>query len=242
MELISCGESRFIKSCAEHKHSCFEIVITTYGSGTTIVQNSEFSVSADSVIIIPPDFSHSHYSNSEFSDMFIQLTDTPLPNEPAIFKDTTHEITELAKMIYNNYIQKDGNYKNTLQYLIGAFYEYLIKHCKSKSKYEFVFQLKNMLTQNLSNPQFVISDAAKKIGVSYEYMRHCFKEEIGRTPLEYLTVIRLEQAKRYLTASRFYSVSDIAFLCGFSDAYYFSRCFKKHIGVSPYKYRKSNSY
>ena len=38
MELISCGESRFIKGCAEHKHNCFEIVITTYGSGTTIVR------------------------------------------------------------------------------------------------------------------------------------------------------------------------------------------------------------
>ncbi len=239
MKLLSCGESRHIKSCIEHTHNCFEIVITIQGANTTTIAGSEFSVSRGSVAVIPPQVPHSHYSSTEFSDMFVQITDILLPDEVNVFKDTTHEIATIAKIIYTNYIQKDSNYKTILQYLTGAFYECLIKYYGSGHKYEFVSQLKNILAHNMSDSQFVISDAVKKIGISYEYMRHCFKEETGQTPLEYLTAMRIRQAKQYLTTAKYYSVSDIAFMCGFSDSYYFSRCFKKHTGISPYNYRKS---
>lgn len=240
MELFSCGVSHNITGFAKHKHNCFEIVITTSGFGETVIGELEIPVFADSVVVIPPGVSHEHRSNSMFSDMFVQLADVQLPNEVFHFKDTTCEICNLVKMIYTNYIKKENNYRAILQYLTGAFYEYLVKYTGNKFKYGFVFELKNTLVNNLANSEFNISDAVKCIGVSYEYMRHCFKEETGYTPLEYLTMIRVRQAKEYLITSKFYSVSDVAFLCGFSDTYYFSRCFKKHTGISPAGYRKTN--
>ncbi len=239
MELFSCGASRNITGFSEHKHPCFEIVITTDGLGETVMGDLKIPVSQGSVIVIPPGISHEHKSIDVFSDMFIQLTDAQLPNEIFHFKDTTFEICNLAKMIYTNYIKKENNYSAILQYLTGAFYEYILKYTGNKFKYEFVFELKNILVDNLANSEFVISAAVKSLGVSYEYMRHCFKEETGHTPLEYLTKIRIQQAKEYLVTSKFYSVSAVAFLCGFSDAYYFSRCFKKYTGISPAEYRKT---
>ena len=104
MKLLSCGESRHIKSCIEHTHNCFEIVITIQGANTTTIAESEFSVSHGSVAVIPPQVPHSHYSNTEFSDMFVQITDILLPDEVNVFKDTTHEIATIAKIIYTNYI------------------------------------------------------------------------------------------------------------------------------------------
>lgn len=239
MKLFSCGESRHIKNCIEHTHNYFEIVITMQGNNVTTIAGSKFPVSHGSVAVIPPKVSHSHYSNTEFSDMFVQITDIRLPNEVVVFKDTTNDIAAIAKMMYTNYIQKDNNFENILEHLTKVFFEYLIKHCGNSHKYEFVSQLKNILAHNLSDSQFGIPDAVKKIGVSYEYMRHCFKEEIGQTPLEYLTTMRIRQAKQYLITTKHYSISDIAYMCGFSDPYYFSRCFKKHTGISPYNYRKS---
>ena len=61
------------------------------------------------------------------------------------------------------------------------------------------------------------------------------------TPLEYLTQIRIEQAKSYLINSNIYSISEIADMCGFSDQYYFSRVFKKTVGVSPRDYKKNRN-
>ena len=78
------------------------------------------------------------------------------------------------------------------------------------------------------------------MGISFDYMRHCFKEETGETPLEYLTKMRIRQAKRHLRQNKFYSVGEIAYLCGFSDRYYFSKIFKKLTGMSPGEYQKSN--
>ena len=46
-------------------------------------------MSNGSVAVIPPQVPHSHYSNTEFSDMFVQITDILLPNEVTVFKDTT---------------------------------------------------------------------------------------------------------------------------------------------------------
>lgn len=56
--------------------------------------------------------------------------------------------------------------------------------------------------------------------------------------LQYRDGIRLRHSKEYLS-SGYYSVSEVASKCGFSDVNYFVRFFKKHTGMSPGKYKKS---
>ena len=55
------------------------------------------------------------------------------------------------------------------------------------------------------------------------------------TPLEYMTNLRMKNAESMLTAmwTKEYSVAEIAQMCGFEDALYFSRVFKKYYGCSP---------
>lgn len=65
-----------------------------------------------------------------------------------------------------------------------------------------------------------------------------FKELLGKSPIEYLTHIRITHAADMLKHTD-KSVSDIAFLCGFRDSNYFSLQFKKATGSSPRKFRNS---
>ncbi len=69
------------------------------------------------------------------------------------------------------------------------------------------------------------------------YFRRTFRKNFGETPLEYLTQLRIANAKQLLTIDSYKSISDVAAQCGFSDSLYFSTCFKKHVGMSPLKYR-----
>ncbi len=66
-----------------------------------------------------------------------------------------------------------------------------------------------------------------------------FKSSFDITPARYITAKRTEYAKSLLV-SGVLSVSDIASMCGYSDVYYFSKAFKKEIGLTPTQYRKQN--
>ena len=65
-----------------------------------------------------------------------------------------------------------------------------------------------------------------------------FKEWAGVSPNEYRTNMRISAAKSMLRNSAI-SVREIAEQVGFSDPYYFSRCFRKAVGCSPRAYREA---
>ncbi len=240
MRVIFAGESSNIKSCPRHSHPAAELIITVDGEAEIAIGREKKTVSGGDVIFVPPGVSHSHLSQNGYSDMFIHIAEPEMPREVAAFySDKTGAVVQLGKMLCTAFIQHEKNYHAICDALLCAIYEYIIKLSESSSKYEFVGKFKDILTAGLSDPELKIKDETQKLGVSSDYMRHCFKEETGLTPLEYLTKIRITQAKRHLRQNRFYSVGEIAFLCGFSDSYYFSRVFKKHTGVSPQKYRST---
>lgn len=76
--------------------------------------------------------------------------------------------------------------------------------------------------------------------VNFDYLNRIFKIRTGNTIFAYLNNIRLEQAKQLLTTSRL-SLKEISVKSGFSDEYYFSRFFKKQIGIAPSLYRQQRS-
>ena len=67
-----------------------------------------------------------------------------------------------------------------------------------------------------------------------------FKREMGVTPLAYLNRIRIRKSKEYLLNTD-KPLAEIAALCGFENAYYFSNAFKRWVGVSPREFRNTGS-
>lgn len=240
MRVIFANKSQpLIKSCGEHLHDCYEIIITTDGKSVTCIGSSCFEVKRGSIVIIPPNIKHSHKSECGFTDICIHTDETDSAiDEPICFLDNTDMLVTVANMIYMNYIQKEFNYENINLKLLEMIYEYITRLRGRSRKFEFVWKFKELLTKNLANSSFDIAKSSEKMGVSFDYMRHCFKTEIKSTPLEYLTSIRIRQAKRLLEHNRVYRISEIAEMCGFADQYYFSKTFKKLVGMSPRDYRE----
>ncbi|TCT39543.1 AraC family transcriptional regulator [Martelella mediterranea] len=74
-------------------------------------------------------------------------------------------------------------------------------------------------------------------GIPYneDYFRREFRKQVGLTPPKYQEFKRMERAMALLASGQ--SVKQAAAFVGYSDSYYFSRMFKRYIGVSPAGYK-----
>jgi len=79
-------------------------------------------------------------------------------------------------------------------------------------------------------------DVAHHAGVSEGYLSRCFTQETGLSLIHYVARYRIQQAKQLLNTSDM-SITDIAMEVGFSDSNYFSRAFRREVGISPLAYR-----
>ena len=87
------------------------------------------------------------------------------------------------------------------------------------------------------NEDFALSQLAAMLDITPQHYCRLFRESLNMKPGDYLLGLRMTEAKRLIRESRL-PLSEIATLCGFNDASYFSTVFKKKEGVSPAVYRK----
>jgi len=81
---------------------------------------------------------------------------------------------------------------------------------------------------------------ARYAGVSVRHLTRCFCQEVGISPITYLNRYRIKQAKRLLDEGD-KNVTEVAEAVGFSDGGYFSRVFRREVGISPRDYRAGPS-
>lgn len=93
-------------------------------------------------------------------------------------------------------------------------------------------EMKEEYTKDIS-----LTKLAEKYGVSSGYLSIRIKQELGISFSEYITAKRMQKAKEML-ANEMLSIEAIAGAVGYHDYFYFTKAFKKTLGISPSKYRK----
>ena len=84
-----------------------------------------------------------------------------------------------------------------------------------------------------------LSDLAEHYGMSPNYFSSMFKKEMSRSAVNYITELRINQARELLYHSEL-SVVDISKKVGYEDSQYFFRVFKKYLGMTPLQYREES--
>ncbi|OPH53340.1 hypothetical protein BC351_05545 [Paenibacillus ferrarius] len=100
-------------------------------------------------------------------------------------------------------------------------------------------QVMEWLEEHYSD-DFQLNQLAKAIHLSPNYVSAVFRQTIGTTITEYLTALRIRQACWLLKTSSL-SIEEIGRSIGLHNASYFSQMFKKHVGLSPYRYKNISS-
>jgi len=100
---------------------------------------------------------------------------------------------------------------------------------------EFVLEVEKFCQANLSRP-IGVDDMARVAQMSRFHFSRQFEKVRGISPGRYLATLRLEEAMRLIASSRI-TIKKVAEQCGFGDANYFCKVFRKSFGVSPGTYR-----
>ena len=101
----------------------------------------------------------------------------------------------------------------------------------------FIRKLTDIVTDNISNEHFGVKDLAREAGVSRITLYRKIKSIKNQDTGQYIREIRLRRAMELLRQNAG-TVSEIAYMVGFGNPYYFNRCFHQFFGFPPGKVKK----
>ena len=90
-----------------------------------------------------------------------------------------------------------------------------------------------------SHRAIALADVARARHLSTSRLAHVFKEQMGITVIEYLTRVRIGHAKRLLLSTEL-SCTEICLQVGYRNQSYFTRMFKRVVGMTPSEFRRTN--
>lgn len=148
-------------------------------------------------------------------------------------------IIQTLEKMYSNWEKKS---KLSTYYVKTLFYQFFyevmndIRSQRMEGDTRFsIEQTLEYISTNYRN-SITLQDLATIAGMSISYYSKLFKKYVGTTPVNYLTKIRIDQAKKLLLLSENIRLKEVAKTVGYDDEFYFSRIFKKVEGYSPTEY------
>lgn len=103
---------------------------------------------------------------------------------------------------------------------------------KKRSSMDICARAMHKMQAEFACPELSLVSISSEIGVSPNYLSGLIKKKTGKSFIDYLTQLRMEEARQLLQDPGM-KIREIAEQCGYSDQHYFSYCFKKAFGVSP---------
>ena len=112
---------------------------------------------------------------------------------------------------------------------------------RNNSQYgsELCEEIRQYIRANLQNPELNVNQVAKGIHMNSSYVSSVFKKNTGMRLLEYINLIRVEEAKKLMLQKPDLKMEMVAELTGFSNIRTFRRVFEKYETVAPSKYAKN---
>ena len=105
----------------------------------------------------------------------------------------------------------------------------------SSSDEKFLLKLNETIDDHLSESDFDVTAMVEKMNLSHSTVLKKVKSLTGMSLVEFVKIHRLKRAAQILESDRF-QIAEVAYMVGFSDPKYFSKCFSKEFGKTPTEY------
>jgi AraC-like DNA-binding protein len=158
-----------------------------------------------------------------------------------------HELLQKGMMIYDalyswaKHLQKEKHTQNPVDHLfIDVFNKFIKQKAAQKKTPDWVKELKQII-QDQIDTSLSLADISKSLDINPSYLSREFSKHFNNLSFgEYIRKLRIEKAIALMEANQ-YSLTEIAYLTGFSDQSHFTRIFKQHTGKNPSAFKKETA-
>lgn len=127
-----------------------------------------------------------------------------------------------------------GHVVHWMEELLNELTAQLDQHSYGKSA--LIEKAKQYVHDNVDK-RIMLQDAADYVCISPGYLSALFKKLYNQNFVDYINQIKMERACELIQEGR-YLIYEISYMLSFENAYYFSRVFKRHVGMTPTEYQK----
>lgn len=224
------------------------------GNGTILIDNKEYDLKPNSFFIIPSQVAHTYWASDtspwsiywlhfaggrskHFADYFGRVISIKQSSKSRI-DDRIQQFNELLTALERGFSKENIDYANlNLNGLLASFF--YIESYRAAKGYRgtnpvdqaIIFMQKNI------NETIKIADISDHVKLSESHLTKIFRNKTGSSPMDYFINLKMQEAIRLLI-SQSLKIKEVAFRLGYSDQYYFTRIFTKHIGSSPGTFAK----
>ena len=123
----------------------------------------------------------------------------------------------------------------TQEMWVNLLHQYVMRFAQPQHADERLVKLWRQVEKNLARP-WTLEEMAAMSHMSSEHLRRLCRRHLGRSPLQHLTFLRMQQAQHLLTTTR-EKIQTVAHAVGYENAFTFSTSFKKWVGWRPSEHR-----
>lgn len=249
----------------EHLHTDLaQLFVIEKGEGILISEKKETKITGPGMIYIPTNTLHGFVFQDNVEGEVITFADSYLENN---FKNNQKVIYELSHLQCFNFENNSTDFQQIIilkQMIVKELREEKIeKRLFIYALFQTLFLIIYRITQkqttvaeatdNKTLAYFqtfqkstkqgfsktkTISQYAKEIGITTMHLNRVCKAVVNKSPIQIIHEKIITEAKKYLLNTT-YSISEISYFLNFNDPAYFTRLFKKNVGVSPSDFRKT---
>jgi len=237
---------------AIHRHDYFEIEYILSGSGKYIINGVSYEIEPNTLFFsTPSDFQEIIFSTH--TDL-LNIQFTPEMVDKEIYLNLTNPVVlSDSKKSYENffhplctYSPNNGKYNelfvrhilNAALFLISSSQKRIVGQ-KQYEINEYFHKILVYINKNFQE-QITLTELAKQMNLTPEYISRLFKKNSGQTISDYITNMRLNYALKLVNNTKI-PINEIAISSGYNSNPHFIRTFKEKFGISPNKMRKQNT-
>ena len=205
------------------------------GTATITVDGNKYDVNSNDILYIPQNMAYTaEYTDTEL--LVIHFVTLQNDRELEVYSfQNVEQLYKLFLSVLSLWKNKEPGFHvyalSQLYMILGTIPE----KSTQKSMPQHFLNAVSYINANYKSSSLGMDQICCEAGISATTFRQLFRECYKKTPMQYVTDLRLEYARSLITNG--VSVETAAYECGYNDAKYFARVVKKQFGCTPRELR-----
>lgn len=228
------------------------LIYCTEGKGVIEVEDQIYRLEKSDAFCIPRNVRHKYYADEKepWSILWVHFKGEntnyfPLEERKIVHINSRHSDNRmmvlfnlLFRVLERNYTIGNFIYISQVLSLILSEIYFREKVDESSVQDRHVTMVIRYMYQHLRE-NLTLEEISEEVQLSKSYLNAVFKAQTGKSPVEFFIHLKMQEACKLLKSTDYY-IYEVSSELGYTDQYYFSRIFKKVVGVSPKDYKNGD--